>query len=91
MKHQHNLNAHKAAGFRRKLLSLCLGLSALSAVPVMAAEQVPVSQPSVDNSADALLKQGHYLAIAADCAACHTDPQTKRLSPVVTPFTLQWG
>lgn len=78
MKQQQKLFTGKTAGFRRKLLSLCLGLSALSAVPAMAAEQVPVSQPSVDHSDDALLKQGHYLAIAADCAACHTDPETKK-------------
>ncbi|WP_349290147.1 MULTISPECIES: cytochrome c [unclassified Tatumella] len=78
MKYQKAIHAKKAAGFRRTLLSVCLGVSALGALPAFAAEQVPVSQPAVDNSADALLKQGHYLAIAADCAACHTDPETKK-------------
>ncbi len=78
MKQHNTLHANRPSGFRRTLLSLCLGLSTLSALPAFAAEQVPVSQPSVDNSGDTLLKQGHYLAIAADCAACHTDPQTKK-------------
>lgn len=64
--------------FRKKLLALCLGCTVTGAFPVFAAEEVPVHQPAVDNSADALLKQGKYLAVAADCAACHTDPQTNK-------------
>nr|WP_241430691.1 cytochrome c [Tatumella saanichensis] len=65
--------------FRKKLLAICLGCTLSGAIfPVFAAEEVPVTQPGVDNSGDALLKQGKYLAVAADCAACHTDPQTKQ-------------
>lgn len=78
MKYQKAIQGRTAGGFRRTLVSVCLGLSALGTLPVYAAEQVPVEQPAVDNSNDALLKQGHYLAVASDCAACHTDPESKK-------------
>ena len=75
----HNSGRKSTTGtFRRKLLALCLGCGVTGALPVYAAEEVPVHQSSVENSADTLLKQGQYLAVAADCAACHTDPQTKK-------------
>ena len=72
MKYQKAIHAKKAAGFRRTLLSVCLGVSALGVLPACAAELVSVSQPAVDNCDDAFLKQGYYLALVDDRTACYT-------------------
>lgn len=44
-----------------------------------AAESLPLAAPSDHQTGVDLISRGKYLAIAADCAACHTDPNSKQL------------
>lgn len=61
----------------QRISAICFMLSCSSSL-VHAAEQVPVSAPSAQQTAQDLVARGKYLAIAADCAACHTDPTTQK-------------
>lgn len=44
-----------------------------------AAESLPLAAPSDHQTGVDLIARGKYLAIAADCAACHTNPESKDL------------
>ncbi|WP_241608793.1 cytochrome c [Rosenbergiella australiborealis] len=60
-----------------QISAICLGLGGLLPLSY-AAKQVPVQAPSVQDTQQDLIARGQYLAIAADCAACHTDPGTQQ-------------
>ena len=55
-------------------LSIALGATA-AFVPLLVAMQSVVAD-SPDSQAFGQIQNGRYLAIAADCAACHTVPDT---------------
>ena len=60
----------------------CAGLVAsvlLVSAAAQAAESLPLSAPSDHQTGADLIARGQYLAIASDCAACHTDPATKKV------------
>lgn len=67
----------RASQLALKISAICLGFGGLAGV-AQAAEQVPVQAPSPEQTQQNLIAKGQYLAIAADCAACHTDPTTKQ-------------
>lgn len=54
--------------------SVLLGSSA-----AQAAESLPLAAPSDHQTGVDLIARGKYLAIASDCAACHTDPDSKKV------------
>ena len=63
---------------RLRLAALCLAVGA-SSVPALAQEKTPLTAPSPAAAAQDPVKLGRYLAIAADCAACHTVPGSSKL------------
>lgn len=60
----------------------CVGIAAsvlMGASAAQAAESLPLAAPSSNQTGVDLISRGKYLAIASDCAACHTDPATKNV------------
>src|SRR6478672_13470997 len=73
---------------RKRATSIALGATA-ALVPLLVAMQSVVAD-SPDSQAFGQIQNGRYLAIAADCAACHTVPDTGKPfaggRPIETPF-----
>src|SRR3954447_12924006 len=61
---------------RKRATSIALGATA-ALVPLLVAMQSVVAD-SPDSQAFGQIQNGRYLAIAADCAACHTVPERTR-------------
>ncbi|WP_017345987.1 cytochrome c [Pantoea sp. A4] len=59
-------------------MATTLSIGLLSSFSLFAAQEVPVSPPGEKQVQNSDIARGEYLAIAADCAACHTNPATKR-------------
>lgn len=59
--------------------ALTLALAAIVPTVSFAEEKIPVSAPSEQQQQVSEVKKGQYLAIASDCAACHTVPGSPKL------------
>ncbi len=67
----------RASHLALNISAICLGMGGFAGF-TQAAEQIPVQAPTAQQTQQDLVAKGQYLAIAADCAACHTDPTTKQ-------------
>ena len=67
----------RASQLALRISAVCLGIGGFTGLS-HAAEEVPVQAPSAHQTEQDLIAKGQYLAIAADCAACHTDPATQQ-------------
>lgn len=66
--------------FRRAFYYAGIAASVLlSGTAAKAAESLPLAAPSDHQTGVDLIARGKYLAIASDCAACHTDPDSKKV------------
>jgi len=59
--------------------AILYGCAALLSATAGAADAVPLRAPTAQQQRSSEVDRGHYLAIAADCAACHTVPGSKQL------------
>ncbi|MGA9609576.1 MAG: cytochrome c [Rouxiella badensis] len=75
-----NYSLTRKMPFRRAFYFAGIAAAALMGSAVShAAESLPLAAPSDHQTGADLIARGQYLAIAADCAACHTDPSSKKV------------